>query len=160
MKGKFHEADIEDELIRGFPWLQENNLAVLTTEGALGCGWENEILLTGWEKEDIEEGNHTREYPVTWKIRKMALHLTDETEMFGETSWVKGGRILFLGKMSWQRLKQNCRLVKNSQFEPSQPPKANGENTNPWSKAFEKHCSLITQMCWRTKGKPTPSHPW
>ena len=47
LKGNCHEADIEDELILGYPWLQENNLAVLTTEGALGCGWENEILLTG-----------------------------------------------------------------------------------------------------------------
>ena len=98
LKGKFNEADIEDELILEFPWLQENNLAVLTTEEALGCGWENEILLTGWEKEDIDGDNHTEEYPVTWKIRKMALHLTDELEKFGETSWVGGGRNNFGGR--------------------------------------------------------------
>ena len=55
LKGNFQEADTEDELILGYPWLKENNLAVLTTEGALGCGWENEIILTGWGKEDPNE---------------------------------------------------------------------------------------------------------
>ena len=27
---------------------------------------------------------------MTWKIRKMALHLTEETDLFGETNWFKG----------------------------------------------------------------------
>ena len=85
LKGNFHEAEIEDELILGYPWLRENNLDILTTEGALGCGWENEILLTGWEKEDFDETEQLDEYPVTWKVRELALHLTEETDLFGET---------------------------------------------------------------------------
>ena len=84
-KGNFHEPDTEDELILGYPWLKENNLAVLTTEGALGCGWENEIILTGWGKGDPNEVKKLDEYPITWKIRKMALHLTEGTDLFGQT---------------------------------------------------------------------------
>ena len=98
MKENFHEADIEDELILGYPWLRENNLDILTTEGALGCGWENEILLTGREKEDFDETEQPDEYPVTWKVRKLALHLTEETDLFGETNWVKGERKQSLGE--------------------------------------------------------------
>ena len=67
-------------------------------EKTLGCGWENEILLTGWEKEDFDETEQLDEYPVTWKVRKPALHLTKETNLFGETNWVKGERKQTLGE--------------------------------------------------------------
>ena len=41
LQGKFHDADIENELISGYPWLQEKNLAVLPAEEALACGLQN-----------------------------------------------------------------------------------------------------------------------
>ena len=65
LKGNFHEADIEDELILGYPWLQENNLAVRKTEGALGCGWKNEIILTGWGEQDPDEVKQRDDNPIT-----------------------------------------------------------------------------------------------
>ena len=54
LNGKFHDADIENELILGCPWLQENNLEVLPAEEALACGLQNEILLGGWELPKID----------------------------------------------------------------------------------------------------------
>ena len=48
LRGKFHEADIENELILGFPWLEENGLNIFPVQDALACGLQNKILLGGW----------------------------------------------------------------------------------------------------------------
>ena len=37
-RGCFHEADIDDDMILGVPWLQENRVAVLPADNALGVG--------------------------------------------------------------------------------------------------------------------------
>ena len=34
--GFFHEADIDDDMILGYPWMQENRVAVLPGENAFG----------------------------------------------------------------------------------------------------------------------------
>ena len=37
-KACFHEADIDDDMILGYPWLQKNRVAVLSGDNALGVG--------------------------------------------------------------------------------------------------------------------------
>ena len=61
LMGTSHNPDIEDDLILGYPWLQENSLALLKTEEALGCGWGNEILPTWLEKKDLKEEEQPEE---------------------------------------------------------------------------------------------------
>ena len=73
LRGKFHDADIENELILGYPWLQENNLAILPAEEALACGIQNEMLLGGWEPPKTDSENSS-----VWKIRKMNLLIDEE----------------------------------------------------------------------------------
>ena len=45
----FHEADMEAEMILGYPWLCVHKLAVLPVERAPGVGTGNR-LIAGWEE--------------------------------------------------------------------------------------------------------------
>ena len=46
-QGRFHDADIEDDMILVYPWLQEHKVAVLEGEDALLLGREIRYLLVG-----------------------------------------------------------------------------------------------------------------
>ena len=93
LHGKLHDADIENELILGYPWLQENNLAVLPAEEALACGLQNEILLGGWEPPKTDSGSTT-----AWKFRKMNPHVVQEKVVQAEHSWLEPPNFQKLGK--------------------------------------------------------------
>ena len=47
-KGCFHEAEIENDMILGYPWLQENRVAVLYGDNLLGVGEGCQNLVQGW----------------------------------------------------------------------------------------------------------------
>ena len=49
-KGCFHEAEIEDDMILGYPWLQENRVAVLSGDIILEVGEGRQNLVEGWVK--------------------------------------------------------------------------------------------------------------
>ena len=51
-KGFFHEADIDDDMGLGYPWLQENRVAVLPGDNALGVGESCQCLVEGWPVTD------------------------------------------------------------------------------------------------------------
>ena len=102
--GKLHDADIENELIFGYPWLQENNLAVLPAGEALACRLQNEILLGGWEppKTDFES-------TTAWKIRKMNLHEVQGKGVPAEHSWLGPPNFQKLGKSATEEIEQKLR---------------------------------------------------
>ena len=86
LRGKFHDADIENALILGYPWAVQNGLNIFPAQDALACGLQNEILLGGW-------GARPREYKSrnVWQIRKRNMCIVDKKEMPAEDSG-----------MSWQ----------------------------------------------------------
>ena len=51
LQGRFHDADIDDDMIVGYPWLQNHKVAVLAGEDALGVGRQIPYLLVGWPKQ-------------------------------------------------------------------------------------------------------------
>ena len=49
--GLFHEAEMEDEMILGYPWLCQHKLAVDPSDHAVGLGPTN-LMIAGWEEGD------------------------------------------------------------------------------------------------------------
>ena len=77
----FHEAEMEDEMILGYPWLCEHKLAVLPVDRALGVGTDNR-LIAGWEEED-EGFDHDDERAPDWAVRKLRLCVDDVVSLDG-----------------------------------------------------------------------------
>ena len=80
-KGCFHEADIDDDMILGYPWLQENRVAVLPGDNALGVCEKGQCLVEGWP---LTEGRRTAKTPAKtlsdWSVRKLQLGLRGESQ--------------------------------------------------------------------------------
>ena len=73
-KGCFREADIPDDMILGYPWLQENRVSVLSGDKLLGFGEGCQNLVEGWVK---TTGPAKGKSLPTWSIRKLQLALPD-----------------------------------------------------------------------------------
>ena len=79
LSGTFHDAEIEDEMILGYPWVTQNKLAIILALGALQTDNGKSSLLAGWP-DDVEEDERQKEHnkPVSNKIRKMRLQVPEE----------------------------------------------------------------------------------
>ena len=72
-QGRFHDADIDDDMILGYPWLQEHNVAVPAGEDALGVGREIRDLLVGWPEQEKPEKDESLHVVPKWSVRKLVL---------------------------------------------------------------------------------------
>ena len=75
-KGCFPEAEIEDDMILGYPWWQANRVAVLSADRVLAVGEGCRDLVEGWVK--ITGPAKGKTLP-TWSIRKRQLGLLGRT---------------------------------------------------------------------------------
>ena len=72
-QGRFHDADIEDDMILGYSWLQEQKVVVVAGEDALGVGREIRCLLVGWSEQEKPENDEPTQVVPKWSVRKIAL---------------------------------------------------------------------------------------
>ena len=63
-------------MIPGYPWLQENRVAVLPGDNALGVGEKGQFLVEGWP---VTDARPTAKSPAKilpdWSVRKLQLGL-------------------------------------------------------------------------------------
>ena len=76
-KGRFHDAEIEDDMIIWYPWLQKHNVAVLAGEDALGVGREIRYSLVGWPEQEKPEKDERPQEVAEWSVSKLALAIHD-----------------------------------------------------------------------------------
>ena len=80
-KGCFHEADIDDDMILGFPWLQEKRVAVLPGDNALGVGEKRQCLVKGWPVTDAQLTAKTLAKTLpNWSGLKLQLGLRGDSQ--------------------------------------------------------------------------------
>ena len=80
-KGCFHEADIDDDMILGYPWLHENRVAVLPGDNALGVGERGQCLVEGWPVTDTRTTAKTPAKTLPdWSVRKLQLGLRGDSQ--------------------------------------------------------------------------------
>ena len=85
-KGCFHEADIDDEMILGYPWLQENRVAILLAENTLGVGENDQCLVEWWPVTDARPTTKTPANTLPdWSVRKLQWGLRGEVTHKGGT---------------------------------------------------------------------------
>ena len=77
--GLFHEAEMEDEMILGYPWLCQHNLAVVPSDHALGVGSTGR-LIAGWEEGDSGFDPENERVP-DCAVRKLRLCVENRTPL-------------------------------------------------------------------------------
>ena len=83
LRGKFHDADIENELILGYRCFEEHGLNICAAQDALACELQNEILLGGWSAPPRKSKNRN-----VWMIRRMNMYIDEEDEdIDADDSW-------------------------------------------------------------------------
>ena len=84
--GLFHEAELEDEMILGYPWLCQHKLAVVPGDHALGVG-STDRLIAGWEEGDRGFDPEDERVP-DCALRKLRLCVEDIVSQDGsEGDW-------------------------------------------------------------------------
>ena len=73
--GLFLEADMEDEMILGYPWLFQHKLAVVPTDHALGVCSTNRMI-AGWEEGDHGFDSEDERVP-EFAVSKLRLCVED-----------------------------------------------------------------------------------
>ena len=128
LRGKFRDADIENELILGYPWLEENGLNICPAQDALACGLQNEILLGGWSAPPRKSKNRN-----VWMIRRMNMYIDGEDEdIDADDSWYEDRNENLQMTQSSKELKQESERWKLSKFAQLFLRKANGVNISRW----------------------------
>ena len=70
--GLFHGAEMEDEMILGYPWLCQHRLAVVPSDHALGVG-STDRLIVSWEEGDSDNG-----FAIWTPVRRIRMDLIAE----------------------------------------------------------------------------------